>query len=142
MYFYLMFLPFSYIILCNSSVTLVKKRNFMSEGEKYSVKLHGFFSYFMSDGYIFYESHDLSKWNHNEYKKHLICYNAFQSSFKLILSVFKKNWKNNYNCPFDMCLSYIITSSRISLIVKNCILLSSFDRIKKSILFFWSYYSI
>ena len=63
----------------------------MSKGEKYSVKLHGFFSYFMSDGHIFYESHDLSKWNYNEYKKHLICYNVIQSSFKLILSVFRKN---------------------------------------------------
>ena len=116
MYFYLMFLPFSYIILCNSSVSLVKKRNFMSKGEKYSVKLHGFFSYFMSDGDIFYESHDLSKWNHNEYKKHLICYSAIQSSFTLILSVFKKICKNNYCCPSDMCLSDIITSSRMSLI--------------------------
>ena len=49
-----------------------------------------FFSYFMLDGHISQESHDLSKWNHNEYKKHLICYSAIQSSFKLILSVFKK----------------------------------------------------
>ena len=49
-----------------------------------------FFSYFMLDGHISQGSHDLSKWNHNEYKKHLICYSAIQSSFKLIFSVLKK----------------------------------------------------
>ena len=41
-------------------------------------------------GHISEESHDLSKWNNNEYKKHLICYSAIESSFKLILSVLKK----------------------------------------------------
>ena len=75
-------------------------------------------------------------------------------------NVQKRICKNEYNCPSDMCLSDIITSSRISLIIfsidfflirrlkvtpiflsfdeirKNYIPLSDFDRIKKSKLFF------
>ena len=52
-----------------------------------------FFSYFMSDGHRSQASHDLPKWNRNEYKKHLICYSTIQSSFKLIISVLKKMQK-------------------------------------------------
>ena len=34
----------------------------------------------MSNGHIFQEVRDLLKWYHNEYKQHLIYYNAIQSS--------------------------------------------------------------
>ena len=37
--------------------------------------------------------------------------------FKLIFSVLKKSYKNDYICPSDMCLFDIITSSSISLII-------------------------
>ena len=36
---------------------------------------------------------------------------------KLIFSVLKKSYKNEYNCPSTICLSDIITSSSISLII-------------------------
>ena len=70
----------------------------LSQKEKFYVKRKRntqssciiFFSYFMLEGHISQESHDLSKWNHNEYKKHLICYGAIQFSFQLIFSVLKK----------------------------------------------------
>ena len=39
-----------------------------------------FFSFFMSDGHIFSEAPYLSKRYHNEYKQHVICYSAIQSS--------------------------------------------------------------
>ena len=77
----------------------------------------------------------------------------------LISSVLQKSWKNDI-CPSEMCLSDIITSSRISLIIffvedffshnkiesypsihitlknkKNYILLSNLDRIRASALF-------
>ena len=38
------------------------------------------FSYFMLDGHIFWEAHYLSKWKHNYYRQHVICYSAIQSS--------------------------------------------------------------
>ena len=80
----------------------------------------------------------------------------------------KKSCKNECICPAYICLSNVITSSRISLIIffhkiifcligrlkvtpvymkldkirKSYILLSNFDRIRKSTLFLLSYYSI
>ena len=37
--------------------------------------------------------------------------------FNLIFSLLKKGCKNEYNCPSEMCLSDIITSSSISIII-------------------------
>ena len=64
-----------------SSVTPVKKRNFTSK-EKTNLGQAAwfFFSYFMSDGHNFYEAQYLSKWYHNEFKQHVTCYSAIQSS--------------------------------------------------------------
>ena len=39
-----------------------------------------FFSHFMSDGHIFHEACYLQKWCYKEYKQHIICYSAIQSS--------------------------------------------------------------
>ena len=99
------------------SILSQKKKFYVKRKKNTQSSCMIFFSYFMSNGHISEESHDLSKWHQNKYKKHLICHSAIQSSFRLILSVLKKNCKNNYNCPSDMCLSDIITSSRISLII-------------------------
>ena len=62
--------------------------NIISQKKKFYVKRKNntqsscmtFVSYFMSDGYIFEEAHYLSKWYHNEYKQHVIYYNAIQPS--------------------------------------------------------------
>ena len=90
---------------------------------------------------------------------------------KVIFSVLKKTCKNEYICPSNICLSDIITSSSISLIIffidflshkkiesypcipiiwwntKKYIILSSFDKIRRSTLFFkatflWSPFDI
>ena len=81
MYFYLMFLLLQYTNLCYSSVNSLKKRNFKWERKLiFSQAAWVFFSYFITDRHILKEAHYLSKWYHNEYKQHMICYSAIQSS--------------------------------------------------------------
>ena len=81
--------------------------------------LHDLFSYFMSDGEIFWEAHYLSKCYQNEYEQHVICHSAIQSSTEpIFFNAEKKVPKiNQYICPSSICLSDMITFSMISLIM-------------------------
>ena len=108
-------------------------------------------------------------WCHNEYRQHVQWSVTVISinQFNLIFSMLKKSCKNEYICPSGICISDIITLSRINLIIfsiedfmshkkienypsihviwwnkKNYIHLSNFDRIRKSTLIFLTYYSI
>ena len=116
MYFYLMFLLLQYTNLCYSSVNSLKKRNFKWERKLiFSQAAWVFFSYFITDRHILKEAHYLSKWYHNEYKQHMICYSAIQSSiYPNNFSVEKKLQKWYL---FIWRVSDMITSSRISLII-------------------------
>ena len=52
MYFYLMFLPFQYAVLCYSSVSSAKIRNFMINGKTILIQAAWFFFYFMLNEHI------------------------------------------------------------------------------------------
>ena len=114
MYFYLMFLPFQYTILCYSSVSSVKKRNFMSKGKTILSQAAYFFRILcLMDIYfkrlVIYQSGITMNMSNTSSVTVLS-----DLQFKLIFSVLKKSCKNEYICPPDICLSDIITSSRIS----------------------------
>ena len=68
--------------------------------------------------FLFYvEAHYLSKCHLNEYKRHVICCNTIQSLIQLNFFSVEKKLQNEYICLSDICLSGIITSSRIKLII-------------------------
>ena len=109
MYFYLVLLSFWYTILCYSSVSSVKKRNFTSKGNTtFSQATWFFFVFYVVWIYILRGSN----------KQHIICY----SSYPIFnLSWFFQCWKevakmNTFFHP-ALDLSHIITSSIISLII-------------------------
>ena len=110
MYFYLMHLSFWYTILCYSSVSSVKKRNFTSKGNTIFSQAAWFFFRILCRMDIYFKR--------LEYKQHILCCSSY-SIFNL--SWFFQCWKelakmNTFFHP-ALDLSHIIASSSISLII-------------------------
>ena len=95
---------------------LSQKKNLCQKEKQYSFKLHDYCSYFMSDGHfnrlIIYQNGITMNISNTS---SVTVLSNFQ--FNLFFSMSKKGCKNKYICSSDMCLSHIITFSRISLII-------------------------
>ena len=95
---------------------LSQKKNLCQKEKQYSFKLHDYCSYFMSDGHfnrlIIYQNGITMNISNTS---SVTVLSNFQ--FNLFFSMLKKDCKNKYICSSDMCLSHIITFSRISLII-------------------------
>ena len=100
MYVYLIFLPFWYTILCYSSVSSVKKRNFTSKGKTILSQAAWFFFRILCRMGIYFKKlviYQNGITMNIRNMQYVIVVSNLQ--FRLIFSKLKKSCKNEYTCP-------------------------------------------